>query len=299
MMDVDVDTASMDTIEINMMGLSVDTSRRAGESESPVASSPVNDHNNNNNNNSERMIVEVTSKSENIIFDRTLPENPNETNALNSPDVFFDMNDRWRRAYMQEMYRGTTTSKDTDLVLLCPDDLLIASMFSEDESITTVSNPPPRLSPPMPKDFFRDTQNRRSKALDNDDTSPCGVVDVPLDAGHIYFWHRSLAWSEEESDDMTRIQIQDQDRILEHLSIPAKLGREYANENPPLPSSTPHLGVHSWTDHHRAIRRDSTSYTSTLEKVELDNTTRVHWEEKVLSPSDTSHVELMSRLTID
>jgi hypothetical protein len=293
MMDVDRNTASVDAIEINMMGLSVDTNPGAGDHESPVASSSVND---NTNNNRKRMLAEVASKSENVIFDRTLRENPNETNALKSPDVFFDMNDRWRRAYMQEMYRGTSTSKATDLVLLCPDDLLIASIFSEDESISA-PNPPPRSSP-LRKDFFRETQNRRSKALD-DDTSPCGVVDVPLDAGHIYFWHRSLAWSEEESDDLTRIQIHDQDQILEHLSIPAKLGREYASEDPPLQSSTPHLGVHSLTNHHRAIRRDLTSHTSTLENIELDNTILVHWEEKVLSPSDTAHVKLMSRLTIE
>jgi hypothetical protein len=208
-----------------------------------------------------------------VLFDPYL-NNPNERAALKTEDIFFDMNPRWRRAYMQELHRQKESEvMQTDMVLLCPDNDCIPAepLDEDDESCDAVSKPNRRRRP-----TFRESNQRRS--VDGDGDSPCGVDN--FECGRVYFWHRSLAWSEDGDEKKVPSFRNDQEVIRNHLSVPMNLGKEFpsSSSTPTTPDAKKPLEYFSL----RSLRSPQSEETL-LEHCDLDHATFVHWEEKVVN----------------
>jgi hypothetical protein len=217
----------------------------------------------------------------NILFDPEL-ENPNERAALQSDDVFFDMKPRWRRAYMQELHRAQSAKNmKNDVVLLCPDeDCKPLEALIHDCDYTQDKSSNYETIPKSPTFRLRVAMSHG----DGQGESPCGVD--AFESGRVYFWQRSLAWSEDgdESPQMRH----DQDDIRKHLSVPAKLGREYAENKCDTQKSLREL----------ALEKDFRIRASTMKSFRqtyVDKITQIHWEEKVLDATD---LEKMANLSI-
>jgi hypothetical protein len=216
----------------------------------------------------------------NILFDPEL-ENPNERAALQSDDVFFDMKPRWRRAFMQELHRAQSAKNmKNDVILLCPDEdckpleaLINDCDYTQDTASTC------QTIPKSPAFRLRVAMSHG----DGQGESPCGVD--AFESGRVYFWQRSLAWSE-DGDESPQIG-HDQDDIRQHLSVPEKLGREYADNKRETQKSLRQL----------ALEKDFRCRVSTTEsfrQTDVDKITQIRWEEKVL---DATNLE-MANLSI-
>ena len=109
---------------------------------------------------------------------------------------------------MQELHRQiASTQKENDVILLCPDDAdcTPADAFDYDEVLRDSSNDSNDSvyrapNTPKGKDFFRSDDGVFSHPKDEDPSySPVGVDG--MDWGRVYFWHRSLAWSEDGDEE--------------------------------------------------------------------------------------------------
>jgi hypothetical protein len=214
----------------------------------------------------------------NFLFDPYL-NNPNERAALKTEDIFFDMNPRWRRAYMQELHRQKESEDmQSDMIMLCPDNECIPAepLHEDDGSLSDVVSKPSIRSRPT----FRERNQRRSVGSDGD--SPCGVDD--FGCGRVYFWHRSLAWSEDGDEKKVPSSSNDQEVIRNHLSMPMNLGKEFssASSSASSPSTTPAAKKPLASFSLRSLR-SSQSEETLLEQCDLDHVTFVHWEEKVVN----------------
>jgi len=199
-------------------------------------------------------------------------QNPNEMAALRSSgDVFFDMKPRWRRAYMQEM----TRKREGEVVLLCPDDSekpLIELMGSseDEEEDGSFTDPGTERHTPEVSSFVRTpTQKHDSKptsiadstfreVFGNDD-SPCGIVEG-LGCGNIYFWQRSMAWSDDEGED----------RQQPSASARHSL-RQVSMEKKP---------------------RNRITVPQRFQKKRDNEVTQIHWEEKILDLQRLAELKL-------
>jgi hypothetical protein len=231
---------------------------------------------------SEQISKRRKSNQVRIPFDPEM-ENPNEKAALNSDDVFFDMKPRWRRAFMQELHRRDSAKNRNDMILLCPDDDCKPpeELIDEDDGADKISSKG-ALVPKSPT--FR--QGTKTSQGSGKGDSPCGVDN--FESGRVYFWQRSLAWSEDGED--TPKPYQDQDDVRNHLSVPEKLGREYADDNQFVPQkSLRQLSLEN------NVRSKGHSTPISFQRIDMDATTRIHWEEKVLDASD---LEMIAKLSI-
>jgi hypothetical protein len=206
----------------------------------------------------------------NVLFDPHM-NNPNERAALKTEDIFFDMNPRWRRAYMQELHRKKESEvMQRDMIMLCPDnDYIPAEPLDEDDESS--------------RPTFRESSMRRS--VDGDGDSPRGVDD--FQCGRVYFWHRSLAWSEDGDEKKIPSSSNDQEVIRNRLSVPMNLGKEFSSSPSPSPSSsststTPAAKKPLASFSLRSLP-SSQSRETLLEQCDLDHATFVHWEEKVVN----------------
>jgi hypothetical protein len=200
--------------------------------------------------------------------------NPNERAALKTEDIFFDMNPRWRRAYMQELHRKKESKvMQSDMIMLCPDNncIPIEPLDENDESSNVVSKTNIRRRP-----TFRESNQRRS--VDGDGGSPLGVDD--FECGRVYFWHRSLAWSEDGDEKKATSFRNDQEVIRNHLSVPMNLGKEFSSSSSAT-STTPAAKKPLESFPLRSLR-SSQSGETLLEQCDSDHATFVHWEEKVV-----------------
>jgi hypothetical protein len=254
-------------------------------------------------------------------------ENPNERAAMNSEDVFFDMSPRWRRAYMQEMYRLRPDSS-CNRVVLCPDEdgycttpaEIAFSYDEEDDQEVVVTDGEEEVEVVASAEMCTPTTSpllgylRSAKSSMLNSNSP-RAVDA-LGWGPVYFWHRSLAFEEEvanaDDDDEEDVQVGNfrslsKQALQDHLSVPARLGREYTvslTDQPSKSTSTPN-NHNAWSMRRSFVRKSvlerrmSSSSESSDQPLQLDlvddNVTPVHWEEKVTNPMD---LDLILQLSI-
>ena len=167
------------------------------------------------------------------------------------------------------------------MVILCPyDECQLPGVFAEDDDGLERGSTAP-LSPTF-----------RKAAEPGKDGSPVGVDN--FEHGRVYFWQRSLAFSEDGEDSSsqaTKSTASNRRRldpaIQEELSVPSELGQ-------PNDRGRRSTGI------------CSSSIASTSRRIELpasfrqvdeggDGVTEVHWEEKVF---DFSDLEMFSQLSI-
>jgi hypothetical protein len=217
-------------------------------------------------------------KNDYVLFDPEM-ENPNEKAALKSDDVFFDMKPRWRRAFMQELHRQESAKEMTAVVLLCPDEQCKPPEdLIDDSDLAEKSHTNGHVLPKSPT-FRQATRNGGGQS-----GSPSGVD--AFERGRVYFWERSLAWSEDGDD--TVPSHRDQQDIRLHLSVPEKLGREFANSKL-AGKSLRELATG------RKLNRNRLATTKMFREADVDKVTQIHWEEKVLDGID---LEKMAKLSI-
>ena len=207
----------------------------------------------------------------NVLFDPYM-NNPNEWAAafLKTEDIFFDMNPRWRRAYMQEFHRQkeSEVSMQNDMIMLCPDnDCTPAEPLDEDDESS--------------RQTFRENYQRQS--VDGDGDSPSWVDE--FQCGRVYFWHRSLAWSEDGDELKAPSSRNDQEVIRNQLSMPVNLGQDFSFSLSSSSSSTstaPAAKKSSESFYLRSL--PNSQYGETLlERCDLGHLTFVLCEEKVVN----------------
>ena len=143
----------------------------------------------------------------------------------------------------------------------------------------------------------------------NNEASPTGVADLysstsSMRQNDVYFWQRSLAWSDEDDSDSSDSDREPEDDIWHHLSFP-NIARKDSNANstpkeqakPPPPGRrsgrrrmymrTQRKGPH----HHRR----AASLNIFQPPAPVDNSSEIFWEEQVV---DVDHLEQMARLSI-
>lgn len=231
-------------------------------------------------------IIERNKKRKNdFMFDLEL-DNPNERAALRSDDVFFDMKPRWRRAYMMELNRQESEiNKKNDIILLCPDDSCKpVEALIHDRAYTETILSKCETSPKSPT--FRPTTSKDREK----DESPCGV-DV-FEPRSVYFWQRSMAWSEDGDEPSSDNKRHDQDDIRQQLSVPAKLGKECA----PGSDYGAKKSLRPVVLQQGSRGRLSSSKTKTFRQTDVDKVTSIFWEERVLN--DPGYLEKMANLSI-
>ena len=222
-----------------------------------------------------------------------IPPKQESTNSKPQASTAVDTNPRWAGCISEGGFDRArlTPSKtfDSKILFSCPSEESNASfkgLLFDNPSLFSKTAAPPMS--PNTKEFIRKQSN--SQSIVQEVQSPCGVDDLD----DMYGWHRSLAWSESDDSLVEEASFDDHENLIDHLSIPANIGKEFAPEDHPLNGNHGNL-----TSTLHAFRSSLSKTTGMADNIRIKQTKlRDPSKERILGPHDLETLELLADLAI-